>query len=469
MAQGAPGPDSAAVDRFLRENLESTRLPGVAVAIVTRGGVRLAARGHDSEGRPLTPETPMRVGSISKSFTALAVMQLVESGRISLDRPVREQLPEFAPDDPRAARITVRHLLNQSSGMTDGGFPEMTLAQPATPREAVARLRAARLDAEPGERWSYHNPNYHVLARLVEVAGGMPFDAYMRTRVFEPLGMTRTYTVMRASDRPPGLADGYAYAWGFPVARPIFDHFVAGSGGVVSTARDMALWLEMNLDGGVAPGGRRIVSAASLRAMHAPSAPGGDYGFGWENDRLDDGSTRIEHGGVLFTYSANQQLYPALGTGVAVLFNSSTPFGGEQLSFIEGLEALVRGREPETGMPISLVVDGVLAALTLVSAALGVRKLRRAREWARRWGARPRWKRIARLALGAVPIAVFLFFPTLAGAAFGGRDVTWTSAWFGWPALVAWSAVAATFAAAALVVRILRLRDARGGSSPASA
>jgi CubicO group peptidase (beta-lactamase class C family) len=464
-AQGRSAPDPATVDQFLLANLERTGLPGVAVAIVSRGGATVTARGHDSRGRALGPDTPMRVGSLSKSFTALAVMQLVDGGRIQLDHPVREYLPEFPLDEP----VTVRQLLNQSSGMSDHGFREMTLPQPTTTREAVARLDGASLSGEPGEAWAYHNPNYHVLARLIEVVGGMEFAEYMRARVFEPMGMTRTYTVLRASERPAGLADGYTFRYGFPVARPIFDHWIAGSGGVVSTARDMAIWLRVNLDGGLAPNGRRIVSAQSLRAMHTPSAPGGDYGFGWENDRLDDGSTRVEHGGVLFTFSANQQLYPAAGIGIAVLFNSVTPTGAEQMSFIEGLEALAHGRAPELGSPVSRIVDGVIALLTLVSILLCIRNARRAREWARRWAARPPWARTLRLTVDVIPALIFLFLPTLAGLLFGGRDVTWTTAVFGWPALVVWSATAAASSLAGLVLRLHRLQEAREQSSSAPA
>ncbi|HEU4455456.1 MAG TPA: serine hydrolase domain-containing protein [Longimicrobium sp.] len=465
----AAAPDPAAVDRFLRENLERTGLPGVAVAIVSRGGAQVTAHGHDSEGRPLGPDTPMRVGSLSKSFTALAVMQLVEGGRVQLDCSIAEYLPEFEPLHPRGSHITVRQLLNQSSGMSDDAFAEMTLPQPTTTRQAVERMGEAWLAAEPGEEWIYHNPNYHLLARLIEVAGGMPYADYMRTRVFEPMGMTRTYTVMRASERQAGLADGYTVRYGFPVARPIFDHWVAGSGGVVSTARDMATWLRVNLDGGVAPNGRRVISAESLRAMHAPSAPGEDYGFGWETDRLDDGSTRVEHGGLLFTFSANQQLYPAAGIGIAVLFNSATPTGAEQMSFIDGVEALARGREPEMGSPVSRIVDGVIALLTVISLLLGIRRARRAREWARRWAARPGWARTLRLIAGSIPAVICLFLPTLAGLLLGGRDVTWTSAVFAWPALVVWSAVAAASALTVLAFRLLRLREERRRSSPAPA
>lgn len=452
--------DSAAIDRFIQENLESTGLPGVAVAI-TRGDriAYLGGHGHDSSGRAITSDTPMRVGSLSKSFTAFAIMQLVERGRIDLDRPVSAYLPEFAPDDPRAGRITVRQLLNQISGLADAGFPEMSRAQPESLREAVVRLRGAKLVAEPGERWNYHNPNYHVLARLVEVVSGTPFSTYLERNVFGAIGMNHTVTVARAGESIPGLVDGYTYMYGVPVARSIFDHFVAGSGGVISTARDLAKWIILQTNGGRTRDGRQVISAESIQLMHTPSDPSGDYGFGWERDVLEDGSERIEHGGVLFTFSANQALYPATGYGIVILFNSVTPVGAEQMSFAPGLEALLRGDEPTLGRRITAWVDGVLALLTLIALGFGVRNLRGAQVWVQRRAALPVWRTALALGLALVPVVLFLSFPWLLGLLFGNRDVTWTSALFAWPALVVLFAVGALVSAATILVRIVYLVD----------
>lgn len=143
--------DTTAVDTFMEHQLAHQLGPGAAIAI-TRGGELLHARGYgvaDAE-EAATADTQFAIASVSKGFTAVAVMQLVEAGAIDLDMPVDRYLTDFAVDDPRGGRITVRHLLNQTSGLADVAFPHMTLRQPLSIAERVASLRSACLVAEPG-------------------------------------------------------------------------------------------------------------------------------------------------------------------------------------------------------------------------------------------------------------------------------------------------------------------------------
>lgn len=157
--------DTEAIDAFVEEQMEARDLPGAAIAI-TKGDEVLHVRGYGetSTGRPVIGDTKFRVASLSKSFTSLAVMQLVEDGKVELDEPVEKYLPGFEVDDPRSGEITVRQLLDQSSGMADGGFPEISRPQPNSLRGAIERLREAKLVADPGTEWNYHNPNYQVAA-----------------------------------------------------------------------------------------------------------------------------------------------------------------------------------------------------------------------------------------------------------------------------------------------------------------
>ncbi|WP_336214561.1 serine hydrolase domain-containing protein [Nonomuraea sp. LPB2021202275-12-8] len=134
----APEPlSTATIDGYMRDYAERTRLPGALVA-VTRGDriVHVAGYGHTADGEAITEDTPMPLASLSKSFTALAVLHLAEQGEIGLDAPVRTYLPEFAMADPRAAKITVRQLLQQTSGMSDQTFPELTLPAPDTLKDS---------------------------------------------------------------------------------------------------------------------------------------------------------------------------------------------------------------------------------------------------------------------------------------------------------------------------------------------
>lgn len=456
-------PTAKAIDSYLAENIERTHLPGVAAAVVSRHGiVYLGGHGSTSDSRRIGPDTPLRVGSISKSFTAFAVMQLVDRGKVDLDAPVQHYVAQFGAVGRHAGQVTVRQLLNQTSGLSDASFAEMHEAQPQTLEQAVGRLSGARNTAPPGTRWNYHNPNYHVLARLVELVDGRPFAAYLRAEIFEPLGMSRTATVLRARQSAFGIADGYSPIYGAMVARPIPDHFIAGSGGVISTARDMGKWLQMHLHGGRTAAGRQLLSSASLQLMlAAPGGVAGDYGFGWDTDRLAGGGRRIKHGGLLFTFSSEQSLYPELGYGVVLLFNSAGTTGAEQMGIIDGVAEIVRGRAPEPAMSPGRLLDAGLAAVASVIAIIGIWNIRRSRRWAARWAHRPRLLLFARLAAGLIPLAIFLSLPMLWGLAFGGRDVTWTTGFFAWPAIVIMFAALALFALATFVARVRHLRGAR--------
>ena len=269
--------DVAALDRFLRDQLEATSIPGAAVA-VTHGDevVHLAGFGRDSTGARVTGETLFRVASLSKSFTAMAVMQLVEQGRVQLDDPVVQHLPEFRIDDPRGVDIEVRQLLEHTSGLADSTVHPLNGPQPGSLREAVARLSDGRLVATPGTEGNYHNPNYQVAARLVEVASGQDFASYLQDHVFRPAGMSSTVTVDSDDDPVPGLADGHVVGWSHAFAVDGPGTFDAGDGGVVSSAGDMARWLVVQTNHGrsrTAPGSS-ATAAWSSSTPPAPSAPG---------------------------------------------------------------------------------------------------------------------------------------------------------------------------------------------------
>ena len=147
--------------------------PGLAT-VLTRGDaiIRLDVEGHDSTGTPITPDTPMRVASITKSFTAAAVLTLVDEGRVALDQPLVTYVQDFRMADERAAAMTVRHLLNQTSGLADYTVDIAATQRAADLAAYVAALRPGALAATPGTRYAYCNVNYDLAARLIEVVDG---------------------------------------------------------------------------------------------------------------------------------------------------------------------------------------------------------------------------------------------------------------------------------------------------------
>lgn len=443
----APVPTSvpASVDAYVEAYRAATGLPGVTVAITQQGRViHTAGYGTTATGEPVTADTPMAVASVSKSFTALAVMQLAEKGKVALDQPVRGYLPELTMADPRAAQITVRQLLNQTSGMADSAFREKSLPQPETLQGAVARLSTARLAADPGTAFSYHNTNYQVAARLVEVVSGQPFAAYLAVHIFEPLGMRHSTTIDTDRDLPDS-ARGHLYVLGQAVALPEPTGFGNGSGGVLSTANDMARWLiKQNT------GLQGLLSPHGVEEMRTASRPNQDYALGWMIDKTERGTPVLEHGGDLFTSTAHQLLMPGSGHGIAVMANTGMAFSDAH-TLMTGLVAIVEGGTPQppSGQR-TLPTDVLFALLTLVTIGLAVRGTARARRWAVR---RTGWQ-LWRLAPYLLPIGLCTTIAPIHRILARGRDAGWVQLAYLYPTFMLWLVTAA---AAGLTVVAARL------------
>ena len=461
-----PSAPAAAIDRFVRGWMAANGIPGLALA-VTRDTrvVHLRGYGDAGNGRPVTPDTQFLVASLSKSFTALAVLQLVQAGRVNLDAPVAAYLPGFTvADRDETAKITVRTLLNQTSGMADAGFPEMTLPQPTTIAGRVASLRAAELVSEPGTTFHYFDPNYAVLARLVEVVSGRSFSVYLRRHVLDPLAMTATTSVVNAAQAPsaaPDLARGHILAFGVPMARDELDGFLGGSGGVISTARDMASWLILQNQQGTFQG-RFLLGPRGIELSHTPP-PGIDtsYAMGWT--RQPGSPPVIQHSGVLSTFYAQQALLPTGRYGIVFLANAYSgliDFGG----LLRGLTALVTADgAPSEGFGarrIGIALVGVAAIIV----AVGAWRLRRLRGWRQRAG-RP-WRAALGVAGPFTPAALALLVPTLV-AQFSGRVFSWRVLFLAVPDLIGCLGLAAAMGAALGSARAVTLMSYARTGRPA--
>ncbi|TWP50194.1 beta-lactamase family protein [Lentzea tibetensis] len=405
-------------DHIVTEHVEATGLPGVAVA-VTKGDEVILTKGYG-----VSEHTPMRIASLSKSFVATAVVQLVDRGEIDLDRPVHDQLPEFTTKDPRGEKITVRQLLNQTSGLADETTDVDRVEKSSSLREAVEALATAELKNEPGEKFRYHNPNYTIAARLVEHVSGIPFADYMRDNVFTPLGMTST----KIGGSTP---DGHIHLYGVWVPRPELPGFDGDS--VTSTAHDMARWLIAQRKPG-------IVSAEGLRTLHT-APPGGDYAMGW--DTREPGRKR--HGGNLFTHTA-AQVFTDSGYGVVVMTNSAA-LQDESYPIVEALLAQAEGRAPTAPEPVLWLIDLVLGLLALGALALGTRGIRTARRDRARWRALPHLLPIAALP-AYLPFVEFLT----------RRTVTWAQLLYLTPTVVILLAACALAGAATITARVVAWR-----------
>ncbi|MGY1706275.1 serine hydrolase domain-containing protein [Geodermatophilus sp. SYSU D00697] len=466
-AAQAPGPHAARLTGLLEAALARTRLPGVAAAVVDGDrSTFLAGLGDDGRGGTVTPRTRFRVASLSKSFTAVAVLRLVQEGRLDLDAPVRAALPEFAPREAAGAdRVTVRHLLNQTSGLTDAGYPGIVDDGATDLRTRVALLRTARLVGEPGTRFRYSDLNYQVLGRLVEVVSGIPLARYLDQQVFAPLGMTDTVSLTTTADGAhlPRLARGSVLLFGCPVARDELDGLLAGSSGVVTTAADTARWLRFQTTGRTTDGGA-LLSPELLAESHTPpdGVPGG-YAMGWQRVRSGTGPERLEHTGVLSTSSAQQVLLPGTDLGFALLYNGNSALA-DTAHVADGMAALLTDR-PAPGIRSTLWTAGLLAAAVLATAVAVGRGLVRGPSWAARRRGRRRWVTAVRLVPAVLPAVLLACLPALVRAGLGRTFTHWQLA-LSAPAVAVLLTVAAVGGLAVTAVRACALVRARPAGRP---
>ncbi|HKN44931.1 MAG TPA: serine hydrolase domain-containing protein, partial [Propionibacteriaceae bacterium] len=192
-ANGAgAGSSYAEIESFVQDEMAAQRVPGLALGIVNDGRIAYI-RGFgkaDDSGRAVTPQTPFIIGSVAKSFTALAIMQLVEANKIDLDAPVQRYLPWFGVADEKAsAEITVRNLLNHTSGIStktgrsyqgNGDTSDTALEQ------AVRKLKSAGLTAPVGSKHQYSTINYSVLGLIVQTVAGQSYESYVQAKILDP-------------------------------------------------------------------------------------------------------------------------------------------------------------------------------------------------------------------------------------------------------------------------------------------
>jgi CubicO group peptidase (beta-lactamase class C family) len=270
-----------AIDSYVGERLDDLRMPGAALGIVKDGEiVHIQTFGDaDDEGTAVAADTPFKIGSMSKSFTALAVMQLVEAGKIQLDAPVQQYLPDFRVSDSEASkRITVRHLLNQVSGIpTSAGMSYMSqtdTADDALERE-VAKSKDVELTHDPGTTFQYSNRNYTTLGLLIKVASGQSYEDYVQEHVLASLGMNQSFAHLDDA-KNHGLATGHQYWFNRPVPGGGLseNRAITPTGLITASVEDMCRWLIVNLDHGEY-NGTRVLSAAWIDQLHTGVAHDG--------------------------------------------------------------------------------------------------------------------------------------------------------------------------------------------------
>ena len=322
--------DYEAIDEYITARMRSDHIPGVALAIV-KGDQIIYLKGYgraDQSGRPVTPQTPFIIGSITKPFTALAVMQLVEAGKVELDAPVQRYLPWFRVADPQvSAQITVRMLIDQTSGLPQlPTFVTWTWPNYPDALERHVRLMAnANLVFPPGQGFAYSNANYVTQGVIVQAVSGQSYEDYIKQHIFAPLDMQHSYVSQEAAMRD-GMAMGYRWWFGFPIPVTLpYKRSNLPAGFAISSAEDMAHFLIAQLNGG----SYRDVSVLSpdgIALMQAEPPPGA-YGLGWESVRID-GRRLINFDGATGNFQGSLFIDPEDRVGVFLAANVMSALDG---------------------------------------------------------------------------------------------------------------------------------------------
>lgn len=360
------------VDDYLKAQMAAQHIPGLSVAVVQDGTVvKTAAYGlSDAETKtPATLNTLYGLGSCTKPFTAVAVLQLMEAGKVSLDAPISRYLDGL----PAAWNaITVRELLTHTSGLPNYrlalDFTKLSDPKYKQPNVVVALLAGKPLDFPPGTRFEYSNTNYHLLGRLIEKVSGQSYGAYLASHQFQAAGMTRA----RLSDPParvPNQAVGYDWngKTRLPNATFLPGNLDVGDSGLLSTSGDLVKWTTALASG-------RLVSDATLKQMITPGTLTDgtpvSYGLGLVVSQYK-GQTLVGHSGAVPGYSSSIFYFPDSKLTVIVLCNLYT---GTPLTDVLALEVAKRylpAAPPEAAAPDADPAVTRLLRRTLTALASG--------------------------------------------------------------------------------------------------
>lgn len=314
------------VDAYIAREMRRQRLPGLSLGIV-QGDRILYLKGYgqaDSSGRPVTPETPFGIGSIGKSITATAVLQLAEAGEIDLDAPIQRYIPTKYNG---ADFITVRQLLNQTSGFSQISTFSNTLSsindqyQDAIEKNAMSYaekfLKQATLSEHP---YRYSNANYVLLGYIVQQVSGQSYGDYVKEHIFNPLSMHNSFVTLDDAD-VHGLATPYRRIFGYNVPYDGPYVFIPGdapAGYFYTSTVDMSHYLIAQINGGRYED-HSVLSSDGIRLMQTEPVPG-TYAMGWMTGRINDWPVIGQPGGSV-GFQAQTYIVPEQQLGVIVFAN----------------------------------------------------------------------------------------------------------------------------------------------------
>lgn len=342
---------------YIKGELKKINIPDLTVLVVHQDSIVY----HKKFAAQATDSSRYYIGSVSKSLTATGVLKLVSENKLRLDQNVNEIVPELHFVN-NTAIVSIRHLLNHTSGIKKAdGFRKLNVSSGETFN--------IELDSNPGGRFQYSNLNYSVLGVVIERVSGQKYSEYMKDQVFSPLDMVSTTGGIIS---PNKILEHYQYFGGaVPADQANYSESHIPSGFILSSGKDLANLLAMNINKGVYQG-ERFLDSSLVESMHA-SWDGSEfgYGMGWRNGNINGkrflqhlGSTAVSYSGVFF--------FPDDGIGLVVLSNTNSLWFAEDLML--GILQIISGDNPSETSRFEFFFRYIVAILLLTIPIYTIRK-----------------------------------------------------------------------------------------------
>ncbi|HUK87488.1 MAG TPA: serine hydrolase domain-containing protein [Terriglobales bacterium] len=319
------------IDDIATQTLAATGVPSASLAVVKDGKIvyaRAYGHAHLDPAVAATPEMRYCIGSISKQFTAAAILLLAEQGKLSLDDPVSK----FIPNLTRGNEVTLRELLSHTSGYQDfwpQDYVMPMMLKPVTAQQILEGWARIPLDFDPGTQWQYSNTNFVIAGLIVEKASGMPFMKFLQQHLFTPLGMKSVLTIEEAKALPSEPAGYLRYALGPPRPAPVEGQgWMFAAGELSMTASDLARWDISLID-------QSVLRPASYHEMETEvelkNGVGTRYGLGIAVN-FDNGQRVLSHGGEVSGFVAQNVVFPDDHAAIVVLTNLDASAAAGQIA-----------------------------------------------------------------------------------------------------------------------------------------
>lgn len=355
--------DASKIDSFIMEKISETKLPGLTIAVVKDNEV-IYAKGYGYRDLtrldPMTPQTLMGIGSVTKSFTALSILKLVEEEKLHLDDPIDNYVKIGIK--PKGYEITIHHLLTHTSGIPALGYAEAFIRGVlgldhywlpiSKPEFIIPFMNEANewIESQPGEKFFYLNEGYVILGQIISEVTGLKYEEFVKEVILKPLGMKRSYFYREEVEKDGNWATPYIIDRDGKHVATSFPFGITADGGLISNVSDLIRYINMYLNWGEVYG-VKIIDRSMLEKMFTPyiNTPyqryGGEaYGYGWNIVPNFHGYRLVNHSGSVLVHTAYVGFIPEKKIGVAILANAS----GYPLSLIgHYVLTYLLGKDPE--------------------------------------------------------------------------------------------------------------------------